>query len=106
MLAAFMLALLTKRTHALGANIGIVVGVLLNMYLWLYVPQVFWFWWNAIGCVATFVTAFVISTIIPKDAKKGIPFALNPSKKEVVLLLGYFLVIVIISLLLKSFLEA
>lgn len=104
MLAAFMLALLTKRTHALGANIGIVVGVLLNMYLWLYVPSIFWFWWNAIGCVATFITAYVISLLVPMKAKEGIPFEWYPAKKEGILLLGYFLVIVVIAVSLKTIL--
>jgi SSS family transporter len=103
-LAAFILALLTKKTHAMGANIGIIVGVLFNMYLWLYVPSVFWFWWNAIGCVVTFVTAYVISIVIPRTAKEGIKFELYPAKKEVALLIFYFVLIVLAAIFLKSIL--
>ncbi|MET1259707.1 sodium:solute symporter [Flagellimonas sp. DF-77] len=103
-LAAFILALLTKRTHALGANIGIVVGVLLNMYLWLYVPEVFWFWWNAIGCVVTMLVAYSISRLIPRTAKKGIVVEYYVAKKELILLLAYFAIIVLIALSLKNIL--
>ena len=103
-LAAFILALLTKRTHALGANIGIVIGVLLYMYLWLYVPEVFWFWWNAIGCVVTMLVAYSISRLIPRTAKKGIAVEYYVAKKELILLLAYFVIIVLIALSLKNIL--
>ncbi|MEM8999908.1 MAG: sodium:solute symporter [Bacteroidota bacterium] len=103
-LAAFILALLTKRTHALGANIGIIAGVLLNMYLWLYVPDVFWFWWNAIGCVVTMLVAYTISHVIPMKTKEGIKVSYYFAKKEVALLLGYFVLIVIIAISMKRFL--
>ncbi len=103
-LAAFILALLTKRTHALGANIGIVIGVGLNMYLWLYVPEVFWFWWNAIGCVVTLVVGYVISILIPKTTKQGIKIGFYKANTEVLILLCYFVLIVAISILLKSIL--
>ena len=32
-LGAFILAIMTKKTHALGANIGIICGVIFNIYL-------------------------------------------------------------------------
>ncbi|MEL7271081.1 MAG: sodium:solute symporter [Bacteroidota bacterium] len=104
-LAGFILAIMTKKTHALGANIGIVVGVLFNMYLWLYVPDVFWFWWNAIGCVVTIVVALVVSTIIKRDANEGLEVVISPSKKEVALLLGFFALIIVISLSLPNLLS-
>ena len=104
-LAAFILAILTKRTHALGANIGIVVGVLFNMYLWLYVPEVFWFWWNAIGCVVTMVVALVCSMLIKKKANEGLEVVFYSGKKEVVLLVGFFVLIVIFSISLPNLLS-
>ncbi|UJH68599.1 sodium:solute symporter [Allomuricauda sp. SCSIO 65647] len=97
-LAAFALAILTKKTHALGANIGIVVGVLFNMYLWLYVPQVFWFWWNAIGCVVTVLVAMLCSRLIRHEVNEGLQVVYSASKKEVALLIGYFVLIVLASL--------
>jgi solute carrier family 5 (sodium-dependent multivitamin transporter), member 6 len=64
-LATFLLAVMTRRTHALGVNIGLAVGVLVNIYLWLYVPEVFWFWWNAIGAVITLLLGYGASRLLP-----------------------------------------
>ena len=104
-LAAFILAILTKRTHALGANIGIVVGVLFNMYLWLYVPEIFWFWWNAIGCVVTILIAIVVSAVLQRKANEGVEVAYYKGKKEVLILVGFFLLIIAFSLLLPQLLQ-
>jgi Na+/proline symporter len=97
-LAIFILAILTKKTNALGANIGLIVGVLFNMYLWLFVPSVFWFWWNAIGCVVTLVVAYMLSLIMKKETKTNLNFTFyKAGLKEIIVLLGYFLVIIFIS---------
>jgi SSS family transporter len=65
-LGAFVLATIFKRAHGLGANVGIVLGVALNFYLWLFVPEVFWFWWNAIGAVVTIGVGLLLSYAIRK----------------------------------------
>ncbi|TPN86248.1 sodium:solute symporter [Aquimarina algicola] len=93
-LAAFILAILTKKTHALGANIGIVAGVILNIYLWLYVPEVFWFWWNAIGCLITMGVGYITSLLIRYKRKEGLKVVFyKKGKREVFILLGYFVII-------------
>ena len=102
-LAAFVLAILTKKTHALGANIGIVVGVLFNMYLWLYVPEVFWFWWNAIGCITTILVAYTLSVLIKQKVNQGLELTFYKAKKTVFILLAYFALIVVFANLLRSF---
>jgi len=103
-LAAFILAIFTKRTHALGANIGIVVGVLFNMYLWLYVPNIFWFWWNAIGCLVTMFVAYTISLLIKREAKDGLGVVFyKGGKKEIIILLVYFVVICVFATILVNF---
>ncbi|WP_375241333.1 sodium:solute symporter [Polaribacter sp.] len=105
-LAAFILAILTKRTHALGANIGIVAGVAFNMYLWLYVPNVFWFWWNAIGCFVTMFVAYTVSLVIKREAREGLEVVFyKGGKKEVALLLSYFIVIAILAMSLVKILS-
>ena len=101
-LAAFLLAILSKRTHALGANLGIVSGVAVNVVLWLFVPQLFWFWWNAIGAVVAVVVAVVMSSLIHKDYHKEI---LQMDKfqwktRENLILVSYFVVIVLFSVFL------
>lgn len=102
-LAAFILAILTKNTHALGANIGIVVGVLFNMYLWLYVPEIFWFWWNAIGCLVTMVVAMVVSLVVKRKANKGLEVVYFAGKKEVIVLMSFFVIIIALSVYMPSF---
>lgn len=104
-LAAFILAIMTKKTHALGANIGIIAGVVFNMYLWLYVPEVFWFWWNAIGCLVTIIVAYTLSFVIKAEAKEGLEVVVyKAGKREVAILLGYFVVIAIVAMSLSNIL--
>lgn len=101
-LGAFILAMLTRKTHALGANIGIISGVLFNIYLWLSVPQIFWFWWNAIGCIITIAIGMGISYSLPKPQEKSLEVA-NPSGlREIGVLLGYFVFILGISYILPK----
>ncbi|MGB6267374.1 MAG: sodium transporter, partial [Olleya sp.] len=98
-LAAFILAILTKKTHALAANIGIVVGVAFNIILWLYVPEIFWFWWNAIGCLVTIIVALLVTYVVRREANEGLEVVIyKAGKKEVILLLSYFIVICIIAM--------
>ena len=62
-LATFLLAILFNRVHSLGANIGLLSGVGVNIYLWLGAPHIFWLWWNFIGCVVTMSIALIISAV-------------------------------------------
>ncbi|MEM6863620.1 MAG: sodium transporter, partial [Bacteroidota bacterium] len=86
-------------------NIGIVTGVLFNIYLWLYVPDVFWFWWNAIGCVVTIIVAIIVSLLVKRKINKGLEVVYSPSKKEVGLLLGFFAFIVVLSIYMPKLLS-
>jgi len=70
--ATFIAAIGLKRTNFIGANAGLLTGVLVNVYLWLYCPEVFWFWWNAIGAVVTIVVSLVVSTIIKREEYQDI----------------------------------
>ncbi len=69
-LGTFICAIGIKRTNFIGANAGILVGVLVNVYLWLYCPQVFWFWWNAIGAVVTVLVSLIVSSFIGQNNKE------------------------------------
>ena len=64
-LATFLLGILTKRATDHGTLIGIIVGFLINLLLWLYVPQVSWLWWNVIGCIVTFTLGYLVSLGFP-----------------------------------------
>jgi SSS family solute:Na+ symporter len=65
-LAMFMLAIVTKRTTATGAITGLFTGVVLNMMIWLFLPGVFWMWWNFTGFVFTFSVGFLVSLFYAK----------------------------------------
>ena len=97
-LAAFILAIASKKVQAIGANIGIVAGVGLNIYLWLAVPEVFWFWWNAIGCLTTIIVAIVISSFIRNKKSKTIEVVwYKNAKSAVITLLAYFVIIAVLA---------
>lgn len=92
-LATFLLAILFKKVHSLGANIGLLTGVGLNIYLWLGEPQIFWLWWNFIGCVVTLSVALIVSVI--RHGESTEPPGLDQGvghwyRNETIVLLGAF----------------
>ena len=103
-LATFVMAILMKRISTKGANIGLLVGVGVNVYLWLFVPEIFWFWWNAIGAVVTFVIAYLVSMVAPvvsgHPMVKVEPIRFN--QKPVYYLVAFFVLIVVVSVILPS----
>ena len=64
-LMLFLLAILSKRTTSLGVNIGLIAGVAANIYVWKCQPQIFWFWWNLIGAVVTFIVVYLVRVLYP-----------------------------------------
>ncbi|MFQ5564285.1 MAG: sodium/solute symporter [Parvularculaceae bacterium] len=57
-LAIFLIGMLSRRAGAPGVNAGLFAGVIVNLYLWKFQPQVFWMWWNVIGFVVTVGVAY------------------------------------------------
>lgn len=72
-LGVFLLAAMTQKTHARGVNIALVTSVLFNIYLWKMQPQIFWFWWNVIGCLLTVSLGVLLSYLIPSGKKSDPP---------------------------------
>jgi Na+/proline symporter len=103
-LATFIAAIGLKRTNFYGANAGLIAGVLVNVYLWLFCPQVFWFWWNAIGTVITLLVCVVVSAIMKSDKKElhlsDIDITIDKSK--VFILVLFTMTIIWISYMLPS----
>jgi SSS family transporter len=106
-LAVFLLAVINKRIQAKQINVGLVAGVVFNVFIWLTQPQIFWFWWNFIGFVTTATVAYVLCSISNGEMK------MQPKRKEtkhesiltktdVSILLGAFVVMLIICVLLPS----
>ncbi|MEM1323173.1 MAG: sodium/solute symporter [Bacteroidota bacterium] len=100
-LATFIAAIAIKRVNSIGANIGLLSGVAVNVYLWLFVPEVFWFWWNAVGAVVTLAMGLATSLLFKEDAGQT---ATTLDKSWEVdwpksgILVGFFVVIVILSM--------
>lgn len=66
-LGVFLLGLFTYRVNGNGACIGLLVGFLLNVILWIFFPAVSWLWWNVFGFVATYYTGITHSFIISRN---------------------------------------
>ena len=65
-IGVFALGILTKKINGDSACIGIISGFLFNLYCWVYLEDVSWLWWNAIGFVVTFKIAVVHNFFFPK----------------------------------------
>jgi SSS family solute:Na+ symporter len=64
-LAAFLAGVTLPRVNARGIFTGILTGVGVNVSLWIGLEQVFWMWWNLIGCAVAMGVAFVVSLATP-----------------------------------------
>jgi SSS family transporter len=98
-LGMFVLALIYRRIKPHAANIGLVLGVLLNFTLWLGFKNVFWFWWNALGGLTTIGCGVLLSCfggprpLPPGDAPAPLP-AWRFATRENLVLTGFFAAIV------------
>jgi sodium-dependent multivitamin transporter 6 len=67
------------------------VGV--NVALWLFCPNVFWFWWNAIGGVTTLATGTLLSLMSARGRNAQVPQDLLarpfPARASLILLLFF-----------------
>ena len=72
LLGVFLLGVLTKRASETGTMVGMLFGFLLNLYLWLF-TRVPFTWYVALGSVATFLTGYGMSRILPESTKAQVP---------------------------------
>lgn len=103
-LAMFILAVYGKRIGGTHVNVGLISGVAVNVYLWLSVPEVFWFWWNFIGALVTFTVSYLVSYVY-KVQRSKIVFSNDENEQQGLLTLrdkaimvGYFVLMVVICL--------
>lgn len=99
-LATFIAAIAVKRVNAIGANIGLLAGVAVNVYLWLFVPEVFWFWWNAVGAIVTLLVGYISSLVFGDKNKQNevLSFSWQMDWPKAITLIVFFAVIVLISM--------
>jgi len=112
-LAAFLLAIFTKRANDNGAVIGIIGGFSVNTYLWIFMPDVSWLWWNVIGAIATFGIGYVASLFFKAPEFEKIKHFVwnrkysaiaeessrNWNKYYLVLILWFIIMVIILSLI-------
>lgn len=104
-LATFIAAIGVKKINAKGINIGIAAGVAINVYFWLFVPSVFWFWWNAIGAVTTLGIGYLASLILQEKREStkssGFDFSWKMDWEMAGILVSFFVAIVLLSVNIK-----
>jgi SSS family transporter len=103
-LATFLVATCTQHITSNHINLGIVCGVLVNVFLWLFMPMVFWFWWNVSGFICTLVVTGLSYMVFSDGQKKGLFVRqLSPlSKTNIMALLIWFVAMVILCLLIAD----
>ena len=62
LLGAFLLGVLTRRANSRGAMVGMLLGFVTELYLWLF-TRVPWTWWVLIGTAITFSVGWTVSTL-------------------------------------------
>lgn len=106
-LSVFVIGILFKRVGALSANIGLLVGLALNIYMWLFMPNIFWMWWNFIGVVVTTLVALAAQAILKGEPKSYVLAAASDetrsNAKPYIIGLGlYFVAIIAVTLSLAN----
>ena len=104
-LATFIVAARFNHVGAKAMNSGLLTGVGVNIFLWLVVGEsLFWFWWNAIGAIVSLVVATGAQSLLPKvnDRKTEEEDQLDFASRDNLLLVVAFVLIIIVSLSIKS----
>ena len=70
LLGVFLLGVLTKFASERGAVTGMVIGFILNMYLWLFTGISFT-WYVVLGSIATFIVGYSASWLMPRKQDSG-----------------------------------
>jgi SSS family transporter len=71
LLGTFLLGVLTERVGERAAMCGMAVGLVLNLYLKLG-TSVAWTWYVLIGTAATFITAWTVSFVLPRENQQNV----------------------------------
>jgi len=100
-LGIFLLTTIPRVTPA-AANVAAATGVGVNLILWLFFPDVFWFWWNAIGALVTIGVGTVLGFLLTSERKAvpAVAVARPFPLRESFVMLAMFVLIVVLCLLL------
>jgi Na+/proline symporter len=113
-LVTFLLAIFSKKVNHIGMNVGIILAVLVNLIFSKTIQglfnidlgfEIFWIWLNVTGVLISLIVAYVVSALtrnVPVKTDTGISFKIKKEdwqRKEVYILLAFFVVIIIIGAL-------
>ena len=112
-LAAFLAGVLSRRATGRGVITGVVAGVAFNVGLWIFVPNVYWMWWNLFGLVITVAVTLAVSRTGPPPRQEAVDkFTLLGSGllederkwiKTYAILAAYFVVILLCTVFADAF---
>ncbi|MGB0370479.1 MAG: sodium:solute symporter family transporter [Opitutales bacterium] len=69
LLGVFILGFFVKRAGMAAAVTGLATGFGTNLFLWHFVENLSWLWWNPIGTLVTLSTGFLITLVKPIQPK-------------------------------------
>jgi Na+/proline symporter len=70
LLGVFLLGVLTRRVHERGAIVGMIVGFVLNLYIW-QGTRIPFTWYVMIGSCVTFAVGYLASAILKPGEENG-----------------------------------
>ncbi len=71
MLGVFLLGVLTSKASERGAMVGMIFGLILNLYLWLFTHVAFT-WYVALGSFVTFALGYAASLYMPNESSRAV----------------------------------
>ena len=116
-LVTFLLAIFSKRVNAIGMNTGILTAVFFNLLfsgtiqeIFNFDPgvKIFWIWLNFTGVVVSLLVAYLVSAFtkgLSKPSDSKIDFKVTRAdvmSKEVFILAGFFVIILVFSYFVPS----
>jgi SSS family transporter len=108
-LSAFILAILFKKANAGGAKLGVLIGITVNLILWLGFPRVSWLWWNATGFLSATISGYLCSLLTQskRPETREMTFKKDNNSKlawkyRYAFLILYFFAIIILSYFIQS----
>ena len=88
LLALFACALLLPAAGQRAALLGFILGLLTNLFLWLFVPTVSWLWWNVSGLLVGLVPPLLVYLVSSGRAEADTVSLGRPTLTTTVALLG------------------
>ncbi len=82
-LALFVMGVLSRRTNGPGVVGGLIAGILCNLCLWRFQPDVSWLWWNVTGFAASCISGYILSLFYPAPVPEKLEKTLFRSRPKV-----------------------